>query len=116
LEVFRAGTARARLDLHDGARYLISGLRSLIPDELTSLPEPPKELDNPRVSLYVGWQCIDVLAEVSHRTQLSASSVIRRLVHGLLISGSIEFVQKNGIRELHLVRVQKNSENVCSQS
>ena len=108
--VFRAGVSQAGIDIHTGALRLISSLQGFAPDELWSLPEPPKELANPRLSLYVGWQCVDVLAEINRQSELSTSSIIRRLIYGLLVTGSIQFVQNTNTKELRLVRVQHSCE------
>lgn len=114
--VFREGVSKAGIDIHMGARRLICALKRFTPDELRSLPEPPKELDNPRLSLYVGWQCIDVLAEINRQSQLSTSSVIRRLIYALLVTGSIQFVQNINTKELRLARVQNDAEKVNAKS
>jgi len=113
LGVFRAGISRVGVDLHTGARYLISGLQNLTPDELIAIPEPAQELDNPRVSLYVGWALMDILAEFCQKTHLSTSSIMRRLIYGLFIQRSIRFVQHSGNKEWRLVSVQNNDENTA---
>lgn len=103
MAVFRGSVSRAGIDIHSGTRRLVCALERFTPDELRWLPEPPKELDNPRLSLYVGWQCIDILAESNRQSQLSTSSVIRRLIYALLVNRSIQFVQNTDTKELRLV-------------
>jgi hypothetical protein len=48
-ELLRAALQRSGRDLHGGARFLISYLDCLSPNELASMPEPPNETENPRV-------------------------------------------------------------------
>ena len=114
LDVFRIAASRPRHTLHSGARCLIFGLRGLTPAQLSALPEPPQELDSPRVSLYVGSLCVSTLAEFSCKTQLSVSSIVRRLAHGLFICKSIRFVQTSASKEWLLVSVQNSAENSSS--
>lgn len=92
LDVFRAAALRSKQSLHSGARTLILGLRGLAPRDLAAIPEPPHELDSPRVSLYVGVQSASTLAEFNSQTQLSTSSIVRRLAYGFFIQKSIRFV------------------------
>jgi len=110
LDVFRAAALRSKHTLHGGARTLISGMRGLTSDQLAALPEPPQELDSPRVSLYIGAQYVGALAETAQKTRLSASSIVRRLAYGLFVNKSIRFVQNSTSKEWILVSVQNGSE------
>jgi hypothetical protein len=116
LESFHIALQRSGHDLHSGARLLVSHLDKLSDKELVSIPEPPHEQDNPRVSLYVGRRWIDALTEISHETHLPVSSVIRRIVYGILITKSLRFVQNSETKELFLVRVQNDAENNTAQA
>jgi hypothetical protein len=115
LENFRTALQRWGRDLHSGTRLLVSHLDKLPTHELASLPEPPQELDNPRVSFYVGrW--VGTLTEISQKTGLPVSSVIRRVVYGLFVTRSLGFVQHSESKQWRLVRVQNNAENNCAQA
>jgi hypothetical protein len=81
---------------HEIARRVLSRISSLTGDELVSLLEAPPETDNPRISLYVGWQCIDGLIKATHDSRLTTSSVVRRMLYGVLVSDALAFVQENG--------------------
>lgn len=113
LDAFRAGATHAGRDLHCAARDLIASL-SISSDEWMSLPEPAQEPDNPRVSLYVG-RYRDVLAEVSQKTKLPLSSIIRRLFYALFITRSLRFVQHSENKEWRLVHIQNSADNNYSQ-
>jgi len=115
LERFRKAAQHSNRDLHGGARFLISYLDSLSPDELASIPEPPRELDNLRVSLYVGQHCIDILADISQKTQLSVSSIFRRLAYGLFVTRTLRFVQHSENKQWHLVHAQSGAESMSFQ-
>jgi hypothetical protein len=114
-ELLRAALQRSGRDLHEGARFLISYLDCLSPDELASLPEPPNETENPRVSFYVGRYVL-TLDEMSAGTQLSKSSILRRLVYGLFVTKSLRFVQHCENKKWRLVCVQNNAENNTAQA
>lgn len=108
--MFRAAALRSKHTLHGATRFLILGLKGLTPDQLSAMPEPPQELDNPRVSLYVGPRCVAALTEASQQTQLSVSSIVRRLAYGLFVDRSIWFVQNSTNKEWLLASVQNGSE------
>lgn len=108
-EELEANASRAGMDVHGAARQLVSSLRGLTDDELVSLSDPPKEPDNPRLSLYVGWSHIEALTAVSHRTQLSISSIVRRLVYRRLVAGSLPLGESGEIREVPSTRVLSNT-------
>jgi hypothetical protein len=111
LHVFRTAASCSRRTQHSAARFLILGLKGLTLDQLSAIPEPPQELDSPRVSLYVGSRCVAALTEVTQKTQLSASSIVRRLAYGLFVNKSIWFVQNSASQEWLLVGVQNRAGN-----
>lgn len=115
LELFRAHVMRTGRDLHDGARFIITHLSSISVIEWTSLQEPPQELDKPRVSIYVGRHCIDILTDISQKTQLPVSSIFRRLAYGLFVTRSLRFVQHSENKQWHLVHVKNGAENKSFQ-
>lgn len=104
LGTFRAEAEREGIGVHQAARRVISFLPSLSQENLNSLREPPRELDTPKISLYVGWRAIDVIASVSRNSPLSNSQIVRRVLFALLITKSLEFVQRGDDWELHLVQ------------
>jgi hypothetical protein len=110
LGAFRALAERQGIGIHEAARRVVSFLPSLTPDAFKSLPEPPRELDTPRVSLYVGWDGLDVLACLTSGSILTNSCIFRRLLYGLLVTKEIEFVQQNGHWKLQIAS-QKNTGN-----
>ena len=82
LAAFRASTDRQGITVHHAARSLIAGLESLTTDNLKALREPASEVDAPRVSLYIGWDLLDVLADATRESNLTNSSIVRRLLYG----------------------------------
>ena len=89
--------------------FLIQGMKGLTAAELSALSDPPSELDNPKVSLYVGHDCIALLTKASKEAGLSMSSIVRRLAFGLLVDKTIWFVQDEHKRWV-LAGVQKSTE------
>lgn len=108
LGAFRLAAERKGLTVHDAARFVINALPSLTLDELKALREPPGELDTPRVSLYIGWRSLDVLARTTQDTSLTNSTVLRRLLFSLFVTKQIAFVQKDGSWKLQLT-VEKHT-------
>jgi hypothetical protein len=104
LDVFRATAQRQGISLHEAARRLISGLPDFTSGELEQLPEPTREFETPRVSLYIGWRLIDVLISARRNTSLGDSNICRRLIYGLLVTNEIEFVQQNDRWKLQLAK------------
>ncbi len=111
LGVFRSAAEREGISIHEAARRLLSSLPSLTQDDFLSLREPPRELDNPRISLHVGWDVVDVLTEVSLGSRLLNSNVIRRLLFGFLIDKTVQFVQRGERWELQLISQEMAIEN-----
>jgi hypothetical protein len=107
LDAFRTAASCSKRTLNGAARFLILGMKGLSPDQLLAIPEPSQELDSPRVSLYVGSSCVTALTEASQKTQLSVSSIVRRLAYGLFVNRSIWFVQNSANKEWLLTSVQK---------
>src|SRR5258708_15499428 len=89
MEAFEADAMYTGIDRHEAARRLISCLGTVTDDHLVNLAEPPKESENPRLSLYLGWPHAQTLATVPRRTQLSVSCIVRRLIYGLAVTRAI---------------------------
>jgi len=109
LEALRASAQRQGISIHEAARRLTEKLRSLTWDDLRTLQEPPREQDSPRVSLYIGWDLLDVLADATHESNLTNSTIFRRLLYGFLVTKQVEFVQQHDKWKLQIVST-KHSE------
>jgi hypothetical protein len=109
LEALKASAQRQGISIHEAARRLTDKLPSLTRDDLRTLKEPPREQDSPRVSLYIGWDLLDVLADAAHESDLTNSSIFRRLLYGFLVTKQVEFVQQNNDWKLKIVST-KHSE------
>ena len=90
---------------------LLDRLPSLKQTDLLSLRDPPTEQDNPRVSLHVGWDCVDFLSEATDGSPLRNSAIVRRLLYGLLVDGTVEFVQRGEHWELQVISRGSQEEN-----
>ncbi len=116
IATLEASAARAGMDVHGAVRQLVSSLGELSDAELASLPDPPKESDNPRLSFYVGWSNIEALVAASQTTQLSTSSIVRRLVYRQMVTGSNRLFDNGGNREFSCPRVLAPVEGLDSAS
>src|SRR4029077_10342889 len=105
LEALKASAQRQGISIHEATRRFTDKLPSLTRDDLRTLKEPPGEQDTPRVSLYIGWELFDVLADATHESNLTNSSIFRRLLYGFLVIKQIAFVQQDAVlfvlKELH---------------
>ena len=113
LECLRASAQRQGISIHEAARRLTDKLPSLTGDELRALQEPPQAPDTPRVSLYIGWDLLDVVADATHESNLTNSSIFRRLLYGFLVTEQVEFVQQDDKWKLKIVST-KHAENLNS--
>lgn len=111
LGAFRAAADRQSLTIHEAARRVTALLHGLTTDELRSLREPPPESCNPRVSLYLGWTAIDVLASYTQSGILSNSQIFRRILFGLLVSKKLAFVQERGEWKLKIRNVETSQKS-----
>jgi hypothetical protein len=108
LDAFRAAAQRQGISIHEAARRLTGKLPSLTRDDLRALTEPPRESDTPRVSLYIGWELLDVLADAAHESNLTNSGIFRRLLYGFLVTKQVEFVQQGDNWKLQIVSTKHN--------
>lgn len=111
LGAFSAAAERQSISIHEAARHMIFLLPSLTPDALASLPEPPRELDAPRVSFYLGWDVLDVLMSFTSDYRTTNSTIFRRLLYGLFVTKRIEFVQQSESWKLQ-IKSGNNTENM----
>ena len=109
LEALKASAQRQGISIHEATRRLTDKLPSLTRDDLRALKEPSREQDSPRVSLYIGWDLLDVLADAAHESDLTNSSILRRLLYGFLVTKQVAFVQQNNDWKLKIVST-KHSE------
>jgi len=93
---------RQGITVHEAAKRLLAGLSIFSDVDLRSLPEPPKEITNHRLSFYVGWKQLEGLHDLSRLTRLSFSAIFRRLLHALLVTHRIHFVQKEPGKPFYL--------------
>jgi hypothetical protein len=105
----RATADQHGISIHEAARRWTSYLPSLSEDDLKALTEPPRELDTPKVSLYLGWRVIDALTIATRNSALTNSTIIRRLLYAVLVTDDIEFVQQNDRWKLQITK-SKSSE------
>ncbi len=109
LGALRATAQEHCTSIHEAAARWISYLPSLSPDDLRTLKEPPRELDTPKVSLYVGWRVVDALTVATRNSGLTNSTIIRRLLYAVLVTDDLEFVQQNDRWKLQITK-SKTSE------
>jgi hypothetical protein len=109
LERLRAAAAQQGISIHEAVRRVVFCVASLSSNELIALPEPPRELNTPKISLYIGWDAIDELASVTRDGTFSNSQVLRRVLYGLLITKNVSFVQRDGDWKLQM-RVTKDNQ------
>jgi len=113
LAAFQAARERQGITAHEAARRLLSWLSDLSGEDLRALGDPSTEQDAPRLSLYVGWPGVDRLDSAVRRSGLSRSAILRRLLYGLLVSGSLQYVQLAGKKRLQRFSVQSHSRDVA---
>lgn len=93
---------RQGITVHEAAKRLLAGSSTLSDADLRLLPEPPKEITNQRLSFYIGWEQLDSLHNLSRISRLSFSGIFRRLLHALLVTHRINFVQKESGKPFYL--------------
>ena len=103
VNALQAATQQQGVNIHEGSGRLISRLPSLTVDELRALKDPPRELGMARLSLYVGWDSVSALSEAARDSNLSVSTIFRRLLYAFLISGQLRFVQRGERWRLQIV-------------
>jgi hypothetical protein len=108
LERLRAAAAQQGISIHEAVSRVVLCMAFLSSDELMALAEPPRELNTPKISLYIGWRAIDVLASVARGGTLSNSQILRRVLYGLLISKKLLFVQHDDHWKLQ-IKVEKDN-------
>jgi hypothetical protein len=102
---------RQGITVHEAAKRLLAGLSNFSDADLRSLPEPPPEVTNQRLSFYVGWKQLDGLHNLSKISRLSFSGIFRRLLHALLVTNRIHFVQKEPGKPFYL-EIKKADETI----
>ena len=107
--VFEEMVRRQGISTHEGGRRLLAGLAHLTPADLAVVAEPRTTDKALRISLYVGEPALVRLESVARSTGLSRSTVLRKLFFGLLVTGSLRFVQNPDTGRFQLTRVQNIS-------
>jgi hypothetical protein len=93
LQALRSAAEKQGHTIHSAAQVIVESLASLTANDFHTLVEPPHEIENPRISFYVGWQCVDALAAATDNINLSPSGIFRRVLFALLVCRSLEIVQ-----------------------
>jgi hypothetical protein len=91
------------ISIHEVTARIFDRIPSLTDDELMGLPEPPVELENSRVSLHLGSDTAEQVIEAAFAADLSTSNIVRRVLHGILVAGTIEFVQRGKTWQLRVI-------------
>ena len=111
LGALQAEAQRQGITIHEAARRVISFLPTVSQDDFVALPEATRELRAPKVSLYVGWRVVDVLTAATQKNGLTNSSIVRKLLNGLLISHEIKFVQQDEHWKLKIMLKKNTAKN-----
>lgn len=109
LGAFRASARLLGLTVDDWGRNLIELLPSLDEDELMSLPDPPREQESSHITLWVGWNAVDTLASITRRSNLTNSTILRRVFYAPHVTGEIVLVQDGENRQIKYVMAKLNS-------
>jgi hypothetical protein len=100
-EAFQTLANRDGVSIHLAATRLAMGLTGLLDTDLCSLPEPPRESITRRLILNLGKKGLELLQQLSDQSQLSRSSVFRRVLYSLLITRRLELVKCSITSHLH---------------
>jgi hypothetical protein len=87
-----AAVAREHLTVDEAISLVLEGLPGLAIVDVRELVEPPREHLNRRLKLHPTERGLRILEEYSLRSALSLSSICRRLLCGILISGEIQLI------------------------
>jgi len=85
---------RRGMSTNDFARTVVDGLVGLSGSQIQEIPEPPLEAANPRLSLYLGQERLQVLHAAATSSGLSPSSVLRRAQNAAVTKNPIPPVQR----------------------
>jgi hypothetical protein len=88
--------------VHEWVRRVICLLATISPDDVRGLREPPRVMDTRKASLYIGWRAVDVLTITTRNSKLTNSTILRRLLYGLLVTKEIEIVQQDEYWKLRI--------------
>jgi len=107
---FRASAERLGVTTSEAVKILTAAASWLPPDQLRSLEEPPQEMETARLSFHLNWNSVDALMITTRNSLLTNSALFRRLLHGLLVTKEISFVQQEGQFKLR-ISSRNNPEN-----
>jgi hypothetical protein len=102
LEALRNTATRNQVSISEIAGRILSRTNSL-DGILTTIQDPTTEGNGQRVSLYVGCDCVDMIFQNATANSMWSSSLVRRVLHGILVAESIEFVQEAGVWKLQVI-------------
>ncbi len=103
---FQTVAANQAITEREACRRIICGLSGLTGADLRSLPEPPREYRNVDLKIDLEWRELDRLTEASGISQITISSIFRRILHAFLITRRIHFVARNNKDEFRLELTQ----------
>jgi hypothetical protein len=115
LVLFCAAKEREGVTAHRAAGILLCALGSFTPDELKVFKDPPRELDQARISPYVDWRLIGALVVVSRNIIFTELCVFQRLHSGLQIPKEIESVQHGIVGDCNLRTEMKPIKHLCKK-
>jgi hypothetical protein len=115
LAAFRVAAQRQGISIHEAARRLTERLPSLTRDDFRALAEPPQESDGSCVSLYIGWKLLNGLADATHKSNLTNSSIFRRLLYGFLVTKQVEFVQQGNDWKLQIDSTKHSEHSISTR-
>jgi hypothetical protein len=93
LERLRLAARRQGVSTNDFARTVVDGLVGLSGSQIREIPEPPSDAANPRLSVYLGQERLQVLNAAATNSGLSPSSALRRALNAALTRNLIPSVQ-----------------------
>jgi uncharacterized membrane protein YdbT with pleckstrin-like domain len=93
LSRLRLAAHRQGVSANSFARTVVDGLAGLSGSQINEIPEPPVEAANPRLSVYLGQDRVEVLNAAATSSGISPSSALRKALHAALTRNLIPSVQ-----------------------
>ena len=92
---FRLTAKRQGLTTNKFARRIVGKLAGLSGQQIRRIPEPNLEHSNPRLSLYLGSDCLIALRTAAASSGLTSSSTLRRALNAALTADPFPSVQQD---------------------
>jgi hypothetical protein len=109
LGAFRVATARHGISIEAACKRIICGLSGLTNCDLKTLPEPSHERRNQELRVSLEWRYVDRLSAATRVSNMTISSIFRRILHALLFTRKVHFISRNG-NEISLELTQMHFE------